>query len=271
MVGYPVFELHIVAVDVDLSYFISSFPNSRRLSNTKKSGTEPLNISAPKTGGFKSAFSSAPVMNKTEIPQNETISPVETVAASPKYKGVVKLIFLTVNMGLMVMMSATGVLGIMGSSSVADVSTVIVGLYMILFAGILAIFELIQIYPCSAVDFVYKKNFGFLYGLMGKSGFTIFMAVLSFGITNPQQLAVATGKNSIYYFPTFFLIYLPVYYHIIFICFFYLLFILLNKILEILNIDYNVFRHYYYSYYITYIMKFLQCSNKKKLEKRLLN
>jgi hypothetical protein len=64
-------------------------------------------------------------------------------------------------------------------------------------SGVLAIYEIIQIYPCSLIDLVYKKNFGFLYGLMGKSGFTTFMAVISFGITNPQQLAMATGWLSV--------------------------------------------------------------------------
>jgi hypothetical protein len=95
----------------------------------------------------------------------------------------------------MIMMSATGALGIKNSSSITDSSTIIVGLYMILFSGMLATFEIIQIYPCSLIDILYKKNFGFLYGLMGKSGFTVFMAVLSFGIPDPAQLAVATGKN----------------------------------------------------------------------------
>ena len=132
---------------------------------------------------------------RSSVLQSDNSGVTEAAVAQPRCKVVVKAIFLTVNLGLMVMMAATGALGIMNSSSVSDVSTVIVGLYMILFAGMLAIFELIQIYPCSAIDFLYKKNFGFLYGLMGKSGFTIFMAVLSFGITNPLQLAVATGKN----------------------------------------------------------------------------
>ena len=100
-----------------------------------------------------------------------------------------------INLSLMTMMSATGVLGIKNSSSITDTSTVIVGLYMILFSAILVIYEIIQIYPCSLIDNAYKRNFGFLYGLMGKSGFTVFMAVLSFGITDPQKLAFATGQS----------------------------------------------------------------------------
>ena len=135
------------------------------------------------------------VVDRVSVAESDSSITPKLVASQPKFKGVVKAIFLIINMALMVMMSATGVLGIKNSSSVTDVSTVIVGLYMILFAAMLAIFELIQIYPCSAIDFLYKKNFGFLYGMIGKSGFTIFMAVLSFGIIDPQQLAVATGNN----------------------------------------------------------------------------
>ena len=161
-----------------------------RLGNTKKSGTEPLN-----KGGGKLAGKNA-VVDRVSTTESDSNMTPKQVVSQPKFKGVIKAIFLIINMALMMMMSATGVLGIKNSSSVTDVSAVIVGLYMILFAAMLAIFELIQIYPCSTIDFLYKKNFGFLYGMMGKSGFTIFMAVLSFGITNPQQLAVATGNHA---------------------------------------------------------------------------
>jgi hypothetical protein len=135
--------------------------------------------------------------NSSGNSKNATVneSPLVVEKSNPKCKGFVKAIFLIINLGLMIMMSATGALGIKNSSSITDSSTIIVGLYMILFSGMLATFEIIQIYPCSLIDILYKKNFGFLYGLMGKSGFTVFMAVLSFGIPDPAQLAVATGKN----------------------------------------------------------------------------
>lgn len=141
-------------------YKISQFIH--RISNSKTSGSEPLN--QPDT----------------------TIKSIGQTDVAPKYKGCVKTVFLIINLGLMVMMSATGVLGIGTSSSLSDTSTIIIGLYMILFAAMSGIFEIIQIYPCSVIDNVYKKNFGFLYGVIGKSGFTVFMAVLSFGLTSPQ-------------------------------------------------------------------------------------
>mmetsp|Transcript_4296 Transcript_4296/g.4454 ORF Transcript_4296/g.4454 Transcript_4296/m.4454 type:complete len:185 (+) Transcript_4296:125-679(+) len=142
------------------------------ISNTPSSGSEPLNQAA--AGSIKSGAGG----------QGDV---------APKYKGCVKTFFLIINLGLMVMMSATGALGIGTSKSISDTSTVIIGLYMVLFAAMSGIFEIIQIYPCSMIDNIYKKNFGFLYGVIGKSGFTVFMAVLSFGLSSPQQLALATG------------------------------------------------------------------------------
>ena len=113
------------------------------------------------------------------------------------------------------MMSAAGFLGIQSAQSISDSSTIIVGLYMFLFAVIMGLYEILQIYPCTGVDTFYKKNFGFLYGVTGKCAFLIFMAVLCFGLVTPtsaqsttttgstpqslniqnqaQQLAVATG------------------------------------------------------------------------------
>jgi len=38
------------------------------------------------------------------------------------------------------------------------------------------------------------RNFGFIYGAMGKSFFIIFIAFLSFGLGDPQALTLATGS-----------------------------------------------------------------------------
>lgn len=65
-------------------------------------------------------------------------------------------------------MAATGALGVKNSSSVNDTGVVFVGIYMIVFAGILFAFEMVQIYPTETFDLPMKKNFGFLYGMFGK-------------------------------------------------------------------------------------------------------
>ena len=85
------------------------------------------------------------------------------------------------------MQSAAGFLGIQSATGISDSSTIIVGIYMFVFAVILGLYEILQIYPCSAVDLFYKKNFGFLYGMAGKCGFIVFMALLCFGLVTPNE------------------------------------------------------------------------------------
>ena len=92
----------------------------------------------------------------------------------PKYKFWVTAIFLILNLGISVMMAATGALGVGHATSATDTGNVFVGIYMIMFAAILFTFEVVQIRPCGAVDDFYKKNFGFLYGIIGK-GLYIFL------------------------------------------------------------------------------------------------
>ena len=80
---------------------------------------------------------------------------------------------------------------------------VFMGIYIILFAGInnislllfpfwkiitiiialLFTFELLQICSCcEALDTMYKKNFGFFYGVVGKSCYMILIGVFAFGL-----------------------------------------------------------------------------------------
>lgn len=73
----------------------------------------------------------------------------------------------------MVMMAATGAIGVMNANGVSDTGVVFVGIYMILFAGILTAFEFAQICPSESFDNMIKRNFGFLYGSIGKSLFIL--------------------------------------------------------------------------------------------------
>ena len=43
------------------------------------------------------------------------------------------------------------------------------------------------------IDFMYKRNFGFLYDPKAKAFFIIFIAFLSFGLDEPEGLSIATG------------------------------------------------------------------------------
>jgi len=109
------------------------------------------------------------------------------------YKGCAKAFFSFMNMGMCVFMAATGALGVRMADGVNDAGVVFVGIYMCLFALILFSFEVVQICPCTFFDDIMKKNFGFLYGTIGKSLYTMFMAVLCFGLTKPADISLACG------------------------------------------------------------------------------
>ena len=78
------------------------------------------------------------------------------------------------------MMAATGVLGIWQADSTSDTGVVFMGLYMLIFALILAIFEISQLRPTMGIDNLWKRNFGFLYGPIGRGIYMIFIAILRF-------------------------------------------------------------------------------------------
>lgn len=74
----------------------------------------------------------------------------------------------------MIFLAATGALGIGNAGSSGNINesgVVFVGIYMILFAAIVFIFEISQVIPSQALDMIFKKNFGFLYGQIGKGLF----------------------------------------------------------------------------------------------------
>jgi hypothetical protein len=93
-------------------------------------------------------------------------------AGNGKSSAVRGLLIMT-NAGLMVFMAATGALAIYHSNDIDDTGVIFVGIYLMLFSALLFIYEVIQIAPCDALDNLYKRNFGFLYGIIGKCLFLI--------------------------------------------------------------------------------------------------
>lgn len=73
----------------------------------------------------------------------------------------------------MVFLAATGALGVGSASSINDTGTIFVGLYMIIFAAVVFIYELSQMCPGKSLDNLMKRNFGFLYGTIGKGLFIL--------------------------------------------------------------------------------------------------
>lgn len=81
-----------------------------------------------------------------------------------------------------VLLAFTGAVGIKQSNVTnanAAASIIFIGIYMIVFAATLFIYELLKISPASMstyTDSIFKKNFGFLYGAYGR-GFYLIMSV----------------------------------------------------------------------------------------------
>lgn len=103
------------------------------------------------------------------------------------------------DMGLAVMMGALGVLTILEVNKVGiggDFSEPFLAAYMILFALLLFMYELMWWTPLPGVNKAMRKNFGFLYGLRGKGLYLIFVACLCLGLGKDaavKKLNWATG------------------------------------------------------------------------------
>jgi hypothetical protein len=138
----------------------------------------------------------------------------------PKYKCFAQYTFHIINMGLCFFVAGTGALALKFATDSAripltlpligavlcnpnnlvecstkedDIGNSFVGIYMVLFALILFVFELAQLFGVGSLDKMMKKNFGFLYGINGKASYIIFMAILVFGLTQPKDMATACG------------------------------------------------------------------------------
>ena len=97
-------------------------------------------------------------------------------------------------LALSLLMVLTALIGLTEVGGIEESGRIFVAVYMIFFSVLLMMFEISQIRPCENVDFMFKRNFGFLYGTKGKALFIIFVAFLSFGLTEPATLCFATGS-----------------------------------------------------------------------------
>ena len=91
------------------------------------------------------------------------------------------------------MMCCLGVYGIIEAS---EASEIFVSIYMILFAVLLFLYELVWWTNVEAVNKNLRMNFGFMYGVKGKAAYLIFVAFLVIGLKDDvsvQFLRYMTG------------------------------------------------------------------------------
>jgi len=138
------------------------------------------------------------------------INPNVSVGASPSAIGgnqgtnskggcVLSLLSL-MNMGLAAMMTALGVLTIIQvhRTGLGDLSEPFLAAYMVLFAVLLFVYELMWWSPVPKLNKDMRKNFGFMYGLRGKGLYLVFVAFFCFGLGKEAKIAIlnyATGAS----------------------------------------------------------------------------
>jgi hypothetical protein len=96
------------------------------------------------------------------------------------------------------MMAALGVLTIIEvhRAGVKDLSEPFLASYMIMFAILLFVYELMWWSPIPSMNKSLRKNFGFLYGMRGKGLYLIFVGCLCLGLgrdASIKELNYATG------------------------------------------------------------------------------
>jgi len=152
---------------------------------------------AKKSGGFfggsKSSTPGPAAAAPPPVPTVQHNVVVQSKEPDPPYKWLVRIVMTIINLGLAIMVAATGALGVNDSTSSSDTGVVFVGIYLVAFAGVLFAYEMVQIYPIQMFDMPMKRNFGFMYGTMGKGIYMLFMGILAFGLSVPRELAIATG------------------------------------------------------------------------------
>jgi hypothetical protein len=114
----------------------------------------------------------------------------------PKYKQLVKWTFIVVDIGLAVLLAATGALAMQGADgkdSDEDSNNIFLGLYMVLFAAILFFYECMAACPMDMVDKFMRNNFGFMYNVFGRGFYMLFISVMCYGISKPEDMAIGSG------------------------------------------------------------------------------
>ena len=149
------------------------------------------NSSSHSNSGNGSSSGSVP-LSAVQSPDLLPIPPMIKQFCTPL---VVRQTLKAITMVLCVLMFATACVGIQKVNGVNTAGKIFVATYMLFFAVLLFLFEAIQLRNIEWLDHMFQRNFGFLYSVMGKALFVIFIAFLSFGLGDPQGLTMATGLS----------------------------------------------------------------------------
>lgn len=113
------------------------------------------------------------------------------------------------------MMGSLGVLTLIEvhKNSVGDLSEPFLASYMIMFACLLFLYEMMWWAPLASVNKGMRKNFGFMYGLRGKGLFLIFCACLCFGLGRDASVSTLNYATGAAWMATGLLVYFIICFH----------------------------------------------------------
>lgn len=127
-------------------------------------------------GAATAEIPSAPTVNNSAVSGN----PVQR----PDRSGCVHRLISIVLIGLCVSMSALGVLAILQLESIQmeEITEFFIATYMVVFAALLFLYEMMWWCTIDSVNKIVRKNFGFMYKVYGKALYLIFVALLCLGL-----------------------------------------------------------------------------------------
>jgi hypothetical protein len=103
-----------------------------------------------------------------------------------------------VNIGLAGLMGALGILALIKltpESASSNLTATFLSVYMVIFALLLFLYELIWWQPFPSLNKMFRMNFGFMYGLKGKGFYLIFIAFLCLGLRDAGNVASIKGLD----------------------------------------------------------------------------
>jgi hypothetical protein len=96
------------------------------------------------------------------------------------------------NIGLAAMMGALGVVALIefALDRLSQITDAFLSVYMVIFGALLFLYEIIWWQPFASLNIMFRKNFGFLYGLNGKGLYLIFIAFLTLGLVKDGSATI---------------------------------------------------------------------------------
>mmetsp|Transcript_5784 Transcript_5784/g.5195 ORF Transcript_5784/g.5195 Transcript_5784/m.5195 type:complete len:183 (+) Transcript_5784:25-573(+) len=137
------------------------------------------------------------IRNKSVIPNNTITLDSDGNVVDPltKKKYYLYWFMKVISLLLCCLNAATAVIGLGSIHEVDESGKIYVGVYMFFFSILLFVFEAKEFYKMEWLDHFYSRNFGFLYTVLGKAFFVIFIAFLSFGLGDPEFMSFLTGLS----------------------------------------------------------------------------